>query len=252
MACAEAQAQVEAGADILDVNVGTLGVDEMTMLPRVVEAISKVVSVPFCLDSSNHLALEAALRVCPGKALVNSVSGEEKSLHYVLPLVSEYRAAVIGLCLDEGGIPQEADKRIEIAARIVKRARQVGIPAEDVIIDPLVLPVSVEQRGLLVTLATTVGVRNELGVNMTVGASNVAFGSPDRAFLIGHFLVSAILAGVSCPIADPTSPVVFGGIRIADVFKGTDEFCTRYLKYYRKKQSTIVGQNMKNRQRTDR
>ena len=160
---AEAIAQVEAGADILDVNVGVAGLDEVSLLPEVVQAVSEVVDVPLCIDSSNSKALEAALRVCRGKALVNSVSGEERSLAEVLPLIKEYEAAVIGLSMDEAGVSDDVDRRVAIAHKIVERAAALGVPAEDVLIDCLVTAVGANSAAGLQALETVRRIKNELG-----------------------------------------------------------------------------------------
>ncbi len=191
----EALAQVAAGADILDVNVGATGVDEEAMLPRAVQMVAETVDVPLCLDSRKAKALAAALAVCPGRPIVNSVTGEAASLDEVLPLVKEYGVPVIGLTLDEKGIPADAEARVEIAYRIVERAEAIGIPREDVIIDCLTLSLGANVKAGLGTLEATRRVKAELGVNQTQGASNISHGLPNRPVLTGAYLGMAIEAG---------------------------------------------------------
>lgn len=172
--------QVEAGADILDVNVGVPGFDEVSVLPKVAKMISETVNVQICLDSANRDALAAALAVLPGKPLVNSVNGEEDSLEAVLPVLKEYGAAVIGLTMDDNGIPDDVESRISIAGKILERAGKLGIPENDIVIDPLVLTVGADSNAGLGTLQTIERVHKEFGVNINLGASNVSFGLPDR------------------------------------------------------------------------
>jgi 5-methyltetrahydrofolate--homocysteine methyltransferase len=234
----EALAQAEAGADILDVNVGAAEVDEVALLPEAVRVVMEAVDAPLSIDSANPAALRAALevyrRLAPeGKPIVNSVNGEERSLSRVLPLVKEYGTAVIGLTMDEGGILNEAEERVAVAHKIVARAEALGIPREDVIIDCLALTVSTDRRAALVTLETIRRVREEWGVNMTLGASNVSFGLPEREVINGAFLAMAIAAGVTCPIVDAARvrPVVLA----VDLLLGRDEYAMRYLRAYRKR-----------------
>ena len=233
----DALAQVQAGADILDVNVGTTGVDEVTLLPQAVQAVMDTVDVPLCLDSANPEALEAALKVYKGKPLINSVTGEDHSLASVLPLVKKYGAAVIGLVQDEDGVPGSSERRVTIAHKIVERAAAMGIPVEDIIIDCLALTVSADTTAGLVTLETVRKVRSELGVNMTLGASNFSFGLPDRQLASNTFLSMAIVAGVTCPIVDVVKarPVVLA----TDLALGRDEYAMRYIKAYRQRQALI-------------
>jgi 5-methyltetrahydrofolate--homocysteine methyltransferase len=225
----EAVRQFRAGADILDVNMGAARVDETKMLAGVVQLLSRVVDVPLCIDSSKPEALEAALKNYRGKALVNSVTGEEQSLARVLPLVKEYGAAVIGLCMDESGIPNEAGDRLRIACKIIERAEEEGIPAEDVVIDCLAMSVAADQQAALTTLETMRMVRRELGVNLTLGASNISFGLPDRKIVNMAFFVLAIRAGLTCPIMDPTVPGLRRLLRAADLLLGRDEWAMGYI-----------------------
>jgi len=229
----EALAQVESGADIIDVNVGAAGVDQATVLPRAVEMVQEVVGVPISIDTADPVALEAALKVCQGKALVNSINGDDEILNRVLPLVARYKAAVIGLCMDEEGIPSESQKRMDIAKNILKQAQDMGIPQEDVLIDCLAMAVSADQKAALATLETIRKVRTELGVNMTLGASNVSFGMPDRDVINTAFLAIAIREGVNAPIVNPAH--VRQAILAVDVLLGRDEYAQKYIKYYRGK-----------------
>ena len=198
-----ATTQVAWGATVLDVNVGVPGIDEVALLPEVVKLVASVVKTPICIDTPNLDALAAALPVAPGKPLVNSVNGEEKSLRRVLPLVKDRGAAVIGLTMDDNGIPATAEERLAVAARIIERATAMGIPIEDIIIDPLVLTVGADSKAAAVTLETIRLLRQEFGVNINLGASNVSFGLPDRHTINQAFLALAIGQGATCMITDP-------------------------------------------------
>ena len=230
-----AKSQIEAGADLLDVNVGAPGVDEVILLPQVALAITERFDVPLCLDSSNRAALAAALKVVPGKPLVNSVNGEEANLSALLPIIKEFGAAVIGLTMDDNGIPTDPEVRLAIAGKILERAAKLGIPAEDVVIDPLVLTVGADQKAGRVTLTTIELVRREFGVNINLGASNVSFGLPDRHTVNQAFLAVGASAGASCVITNPEklTPI----IRATDMLLGRDAFATRFIKDFRKRQT---------------
>ena len=233
---AEALAQVQAGADVLDVNVGVPGLDEVSLLPRAVQAVREVVDVPLCLDSHNLKALEAALKVYRGKPLVNSVNGEDRSMSELLPLIKERGAVVIGLTMDEQGIPGDAEGRADIARRIVQRAEALGIPREDVVIDCLAMAIGVDSRAGMVTLETIRRVKAELGVNMTFGGSNISFGMPDRQLLNGAFLAVAIAAGITCPIVNVSQ--IRSAILAIDLVLGRDRHAARYIKTYRQRQKS--------------
>ena len=226
--------QVDAKADILDVNVGVPGLDEVKVLPEVAKLISDNYDLPLCLDSANHDALAAALAVLPGKLLINSVNGEEKSLEKVLPLVKEYGAAVIGLTMDDDGIPSDVETRVSIAGKIIERAAKSGISQEDIVIDPRVLTVGADSNAALVTLGTIDMVRKEFGVNINLGASNVSFGLPDRHTVNQAFLSLAISKGATCAITDPVKLTSI--IRATDLLMGRDKSSLRYLKFYRSQQ----------------
>ena len=236
----EALAQVAAGADILDVNVGATGVDEEAILPLVVRVVAETVDVPLCLDSRKVKALAAALAVCPGRPIVNSVTGEEASLEEVLPLVKEYGVPVIGLTLDEKGIPADAEARVEIAHRIVERAEAIGIPREDVIVDCLTLSLGANVKAGLGTLEATRRVKAELGVNQTQGASNVSHGLPNRPLLTGAYLAMAIEAGLTCPTVDVAQ--VRLAVLSADLILGRDNYAMRFISAFREAQKAAEAQ----------
>jgi len=230
----EALAQAQAGADIIDVNVGTFGVDEVTLLPQAVQAVIDTVDIPLCLDSANHEALEAALKVYKGKPLINSVTGEEHSLARVLPLVKEYGAAVVGLVQDDEGIPRDSERRLAIARKIVERAEAAGIPREDVVIDCLAVAVGADTSAGPAVIEAIKRIKAELGVNLTMGASNVSFGLPDRDLLNNAFVVMAVAAGVTCLIVDTAK--VRPAVLAADLVLAKDKRARRYIEAYRQRQ----------------
>jgi methanogenic corrinoid protein MtbC1/uroporphyrinogen-III decarboxylase len=225
----EAIKQVEDGAHILDVNVGVSGIDEPAMLKEAILAIGEVTDIPLCIDSALPKALEAGLEVYEGKALVNSVNGEELKLKQILPMVKEHSAAVIGLTMDDRGIPKDAETRLEIARKIVERAEQTGIPREDVIIDPLAMAVSADYQAGLETIKALQLIRDELGVNQTLGLSNISFGLPERASINAVFLAMAVLSGLTCPIVDPTVWEMRKALLVSDMLLGKDEYCMNYI-----------------------
>ena len=229
----EAVSQVRAGADILDVNVGAPGVDQVSLLPTAVQTVMETVDVPLCIDSDDPAALEAALRVYKGKALVNSVSGEERSLTGVLPIIKEYGAAVIGLVQDDEGPPKDADRRVAVARKIVERAEAMGIPREDVVIDCLAFALGADTSSGLAVLETIRRIREELGVNLTMGASNASFGMPDRDLLNNAFVVSVVVAGATCLIVDTAK--VRPTILAVDLVLGRDHYARRYTEAYRER-----------------
>jgi len=225
-----AGSQIRAGADILDVNVGFPGVDDVKLLPETVKAIQAEFDIPLCLDSPNPKAIEAALKVSAGKCLINSVNGKEESLNALLPVASEYGAAIIGLCMDDDGITNDPEKRVAIIEKITERAVRTGIRAEDVIADPLAMAVSAEPNACLITLETIRLLHQKLGKNITMGASNISFGLPDRESLNSAFMTLAVYCGVTCPIANPekTAPAV----RATDLVLGRDDFAMRFIEYF--------------------
>jgi len=226
-----AERQVAWGADVLDVNVGVPGLDEVALIPKVVELVASVVDKPLCLDSGNPAVLAAGLAAAPGKPLVNSVSGEEKRLQNVLPIVKDRGAAVIGLTMDDNGIPKTAEERVAVAEKILERAAKLGIPKEDIIIDPLVLTVGSDSKAAVITLQTIELVRKEFGVNINLGASNVSFGLPDRLSVNQAFLALAIQCGATCSITDPMKLGTM--VKAADLLLGRDDYAMRFIKYFR-------------------
>jgi 5-methyltetrahydrofolate--homocysteine methyltransferase len=226
-----AKRQVAWGADVLDVNVGHPQIDEAAIIPMVVEAVKSVVDVPLCIDSNDPKILEAGLKVAPGKPLVNSVNGEEKQLDTVLPIVKDRGAAVIGLTIGDDGIPPTAELRLAAAGKIIERAAKIGIPIEDIIIDPLVMTVGHNSMAATITLQTIELLVKEFGVNINLGASNVSFGLPDRHSVNAAFLALAMHAGTTCSITDPIK--LGSTIRATDLLLGRDANSMRYLKYFR-------------------
>lgn len=230
-----AAGQIKAGADILDVNVGYPGVDDAKLLPEVVIAIQDNFDIPLCLDSPNPSAIEAALKVSAGKCLINSVNGKEESLRALIPVAKEYGAAIIGLCMDDEGITNDPEKRVSIIEKIVERAVSAGIKAEDVIADPLAMAVSAEPQACVVTLETIRLVRRKLGMNITMGASNISFGLPDRESLNSAFMTLAVYCGLTCPIANPEKST--SAARAADLVLGRDDFAIRFVEYFQSRNS---------------
>jgi len=224
-----AVAQEDAGADILDVNVGYPGVDEVDMLPRVVKKLQSAVSLPLQLDSSNPAALEAGLRVYNGKAIVNSVNGEGEVLERILPIVKKYGAAVVGLTLDKKGIPRTAEERVTIARRILDATLSYGIPKEDVFIDCLTLTVSAQQEQAAETLKAVRAVREELGLQTVLGVSNISFGLPNRGLVSRTFLVQALTAGLTLPILNPNQTDMMDAVAAFRVLSGEDTACRAYI-----------------------
>jgi 5-methyltetrahydrofolate--homocysteine methyltransferase len=233
---ADAQVQVAAGAHMLDVNAGIPAVDEPALLVKAIEAVMEVSDAPICIDSSIIEALEAGLSAYQGKALVNSVTAEEERMERILPLVKRHGAAVIGMANDENGISMVPRERLELARRIVERAADHGIPQEDVIIDPIAMTVAADPTCGLVTLETMRLIRDELGSNMTCGASNVSFGLPDRAAVNAAFLPLAMHAGLTCAITNPLEPQVRRAILAGDLLLGHDEYAMRWIASFRAEQ----------------
>jgi len=227
----DAIAQVHAGADIIDVNVATFGVDEIVMLPRAVQVVMDAVDVPLSIDSNNPKALEASLKVYRGKPIINSVTGEEHSLKSILPLVKEYEATVIGLTQDHEGIPNNSVRRVAIARKIIEQAEKMGIPRHDVIIDCLASAVGADPTAGIVAIETARKIRNELGLNLTLGASNISFGLPNRDILNCAFVAMVIAAGVTCLIVDVAKVRPF--VLAADLALGNDKRARRYIEAYR-------------------
>ncbi len=231
----DAETQVTAGAQMLDVNAGVPIADEPALLVAAIGAISQVTDVPLCLDSSIVAALEAGLSAYEGKALVNSVTGEDERLEAVLPLVKRHRAAVIGMCNDETGISMEPEYRLGVARKILQRARDHGIPPEDVIFDPLALTVAADPQAVKVTLETMRLIRDELGSNMVCGAGNTSFGLPERSYLTAAFIAMGQVCGLTAAITDATNPVINALVRASDVMLGHDEYAANWIAAFRRK-----------------
>jgi 5-methyltetrahydrofolate--homocysteine methyltransferase len=225
-----AENQIKAGADLLDVNVGFPGVNDIKILPEVVIAIQEKFDIPLCLDSPDPKAIEAALKVSVGKCLINSVSGKEESMKALLPVAKDYGAAIIGLCMDGDGITNEPEKRVAIAEKILNRAVIAGIRAEDVIFDPLAMAVSADPQACMITLETIRLIQQKLGQNITMGASNISFGLPDRESLNSAFITLCIYFGLTCPIANPEK--ITSAIRATDLIRGRDDYAVRFIEYF--------------------
>ena len=245
----DAVAQVEAGAQMLDVNAGVPLADEPGILAESIKLVQSVTEVPLCIDSSIIEALEAGLSVYQGKALLNSVTGEEERLEVILPLVKKYGAAVIGISNDDSGISQDINVRYEVAKKIVERASDHGIPKEDVVIDPLVMPIgAINQAGKQV-MELVRRLREELQVNTTCGASNLSFGLPNRHGLNATFLPMAISSGMPCAITNPMDKEIMQAVRGANVIIGQDPECNEWIKHYRE---PAEGQSRRKRSRRRR
>ncbi|MFQ9933770.1 MAG: homocysteine S-methyltransferase family protein [Lachnospiraceae bacterium] len=224
--------QVEAGAEILDVNVGLPGINEKSMMVRVIKELQAVVDVPLQIDSTIPEVLEAALRVYNGKPIVNSVNGEEKSMEAILPVIKKYGACVVCLTLDEGGIPKKADDRIKIAEKIMNRAMEYGIPRENLIIDCLTLTASAEQDGVEETLQAVEAVKNKLKLKTVLGVSNISFGLPNRELINHTFLTMALERGLDLPIMNPNVTSMTGAFRAFKLLKGYDRDSSEFIQNY--------------------
>ena len=230
--------QVNAGGQVLDVNAGIPGGDEPSNLRRTVEAVTQVVDVPLCIDTANPEALEAALEIYPGKALINSTTAEEEMMAEIFPLARKYGAAVIGVITDEEGIPATPQARLEAARKMINRAAEYNIPAEDIIIDPLALTIGADHNAGRVTLDSISLIGSELGVNMSLGASNVSFGLPDRRTINTAYLALGISRGLTAAITDPTVVEIRTTILAADLLMGRDEYAMNWIKAFRKRSSS--------------
>jgi len=236
----DAIAQAAAGAHMLDVNAGIPAADEPALLVAAIRAVSEVSDLPICIDSSVLEALEAGLAAYEGKALVNSVTAEDERMERILPLVKKHGAAVIAMANDETGISMIPSERVAIARRIVERAADHGIPPEDVIIDPIAMTVAADPTCGLVTLETMRLIRDELGNNMTCGASNVSFGLPDRATVNAAFLPLAMHAGLTCAITNPLVAEVKRAVLAGDLLLGHDEYAMRWIAAFRAGQAAAA------------
>lgn len=231
----DARKQVEAGAHVLDINAGVPGADEPALLKGAVQAVMAVTDAPLCLDTANPDALKAALEVYPGKALINSTTAEESMMARIFPLAKQYGAAVIGVITDEKGVPPTPQARLDVAHKLVQRAADFGIPAEDIVIDCLALTVGADHNAGRITLDAMQLVQGELGVNLNLGASNVSFGLPDRKIINVAYLALAIARGLTTAITDPTVPEIQTTVLACDLLMGRDEYSMRWIKGFRKR-----------------
>jgi 5-methyltetrahydrofolate--homocysteine methyltransferase len=248
----DALAQVEAGAHMLDVNAGIPLADEPAILAQAIKIVQSVTDVPLSIDSSIVAALESGLSVYEGKALLNSVTGEEERLEVVLPLVKKYGAAVIGISNDETGISEDPDVRFAVAKKIVERAMDYGIPKEDVLIDPLVMPIGAMRYAGRQVFAILRRLREELGVNSCCGASNVSFGLPNRPPLNSVFLAMAIANGLTSAITNPIEHEIKQGIMVANVMTGNDENCMAWIMANRQPPAEGAADDRRERRRRRR
>lgn len=237
----DALAQVRAGARVLDLNAGIPGFDEAELLCSVVRAVHGVVDVPLCIDSSTPEALEAAIPLAQGKVLVNSVTAEEDSLERLLPLVRKHGAAVIGMANDQTGISMDPEARVAAARTIVEAAQDHGIARQDVLIDPLAMPIGAEPRAATVMLETVRAVRDRLGVNVSCGASNVSFGMPDRHHLDAAFLTMAIRSGMNAAITNPLHEPVRKAALASDLLLGRDAYGAAWIRVHRDERRSTEG-----------
>lgn len=228
----EAKLQVDHGADIIDINAGSAIGDEVDILPKIVKIVMNAVDAPLCFDSSNPKAIEAALKIYDGKGLINSVTGEKTSLETILPLAKKYNAGLIALVIDDNGISDDPDTRVDIACKIVEQADAVGISVDDIIVDCLVQSIGIDNRTAISTLETIEKVKRKLPVMTTVGLSNCSFGLPARENINSAFLSMAISAGLNCVIADPSK--IMSTLKAADLLKGKDNYAKQYVKFYNK------------------
>ena len=232
----DVEQQVHGGAMLLDVNMGAPLADEAALMVSAITIIQQLTDLPLVIDSSIPEVLEAGLKTYRGKALVNSVTAEDERLHTILPLVRQYAAAVIGLPNDEEEIPQEPERRLELARKLIRTATDTyRIPLEDIVIDPLAMPVGADTGHVVRTLETIALIRDEFGVNMTLGASNLSFGMPDRDAITAAFLPLAAANGLTSAIMDARSPQVVTAARAADLLLGRDEWGAAWIAAYRRK-----------------
>ncbi|MCL4394450.1 MAG: dihydropteroate synthase [Chloroflexi bacterium] len=238
----EAKRQAEAGADVIDVNVGGKGIDEAALLPEAVRVIAAAVDAPLSIDTREPAALRAALEVCPGRPLVNSIGGEKKMLAENLSIVAERGVPVIVLCMGEQGIPSQAGDRVKIANQVLEAAVRAGVKEEDVFFDPIVMTVGADDQAAWVALETVRRLRADLpGANITGGASNVSFGMPVRPTINAAFLITAVVMGMNMPITDPTNAQLRSALFMADVFLGRDRRTRRYMHHVRQTQTTTAA-----------
>ncbi|MFN2216329.1 MAG: dihydropteroate synthase [Anaerolineales bacterium] len=230
--------QVEAGADILDVNVGGKGIDETEVLPEAVKQISMVVDVPISIDTRNPIALAKALNICPGRPLVNSIGGEEKILSQNLPIIADAKVPVIALCMGQEGIPKTAEDRFSVAHKVLEAAVRAGVNEQDVVFDPLVMTIGADDQAARVALETTRKLRQEFPKNnIAGGASNVSYGMPAREIINANFLSVAFTLGMNMPITDPTISALRFALLSGNIFLGRDARTRTFMGYFRTNRS---------------
>ena len=225
--------QVAGGADMLDVNMGVPLTDEPALLASAIKLVQSLTDVPICIDSSVVEALDAGLAVYEGKALINSMTGEDDRMEAILPLVKKYNAAIIALPNDETGIPMTAEERMPIVEKIVRAVEKAGVPLEDLVIDPLAMPVGADPEAVKNTLETIHQIKEKYGLNMSIGGSNVSFGLPNRHALNASFISMAIAAGLTSAIMDARTPSVVDAVRASDLLIGTDAWGGNWITRFR-------------------
>jgi len=241
----EAKKQVLNGADVLDINVGVPGIDEKHAMLESIRIVQETVDVPLWIDTSNPEVLAAALKAVKGRPGINSTTGEEKRMDVVVPLAAEYGAALVGLCIDDAGIPQTSEKRVAIARKIIENAEKHGLDRKNIIIDCVALACSTGESGAKATLDTIRICTEELGVNTTVGLSNVSFGLPDRPVLNAAFMLLCAGQGMTCFIGNPNDPNMAVALKASKLFWGEDKFAMGYLTYFRKRQAELAASQTK-------
>ncbi len=232
----DVQQQVEGGADVLDVNMGVPLTDEPDLLSRAIKLVQSKTDLPICIDSSVIEALEAGLKAYEGKALVNSMTGEDDRMELILPLVKEHKAVIMALSNDETGIPATAQERLVITEKIVKTVEKYGIPLEDLVIDPLAMTVGADPEAVKITLETIHLIKEKFGLNMSMGASNVSFGLPNRHAVNASFLPMAMAAGLTSAIMDARTKEIGTSVRAADLLLGNDPWGGNWISAFRAQQ----------------
>ncbi|MCX6657526.1 MAG: dihydropteroate synthase [Euryarchaeota archaeon] len=241
----EAKKQVQNGADILDINVGVPGIDEKHAMLEALRIVQGAVEAPLWIDTSNPEVLAVALKNVKGRPGINSTTGEEKRMDVVVPLAAEYGAVLVGLCIDDAGIPQTSEKRVQIARKIIEKAERHGLDRKNIIIDCVALACSTGETGAKATLDTIRTCTEELGVNTTVGLSNVSFGLPERPALNASFMLLCAGQGMTCFIGNPNDPNMQMALKASKLFWGEDKYAMGYLTYYRKRQAQLAASEKK-------
>ena len=234
----DVQQQVEGGADVLDVNMGVPLTDESDLLSRAIKLVQSKTDLPICIDSSVIEALEAGLKAYEGKALVNSMTGEDDRMELILPLVKEHQAVILALSNDETGIPATAQERLVITEKIVRTVEKYGIPLEDLVIDPLAMTVGADTEAVKITLETIHLIKEKFGLNMSMGASNVSFGLPNRLAVNASFLPMAMAAGLTSAIMDARTKEIVTSVRAADLLIGNDPWGGNWISAFRAQQAS--------------